>query len=506
MKLTEERIRRAVKSADRRYYDMIAQQIAARRTAASRKGRLTMKNIRKIGKYVFAGVLAAAVLCGGGIAATVAMRGRENVNIFERSSSQTESSIVTEQKAGEKPVLHLTEDDSKRMPMSSLLQRFWLTETDKGYYWCRADEDNRRSFYSYLDKESGESVPLCIRPNCLHDGSEFCTASTEAYGKEQLFAYGGKLWTISTAKTDGHPHAAVLCYEPDGSSITRIADFSFPYDAYTNSLLAEIQFRGYLFALIEIDVPIQADALFDAGNLMRGYALVCYELAAGKADFLWTSEPDPAHPSPREDPSMLWGSGDAVYFGGPKINKGCAVYEINLHTPEIKKIISDIPDCIVPARDGVYYVTHDMNGSALMRYDYQTGGETRLNRTAMSGDIDWTSGFAADDRYFYSFSRKPLTAEEMEQAPGSVFGCRLHISDHDCQPAAEIDIDEWSTAFPYSIVCSDNEYFYMKWDEPAENGSETEYLIRTKIDALIADGTPPAEWERLLILSGRTVN
>ncbi len=125
MKLTEERIRRAVKNADRRYYDMIADYVREQRAeAASRKGKRTMEkreNKRKIGKIAIGAAITAAVLGAGGIAAAVAMRGSQGGNIFDRGSSN-EPAVVSVQEQPE--ALRLTDDTRTAAPYHLGGQRY----------------------------------------------------------------------------------------------------------------------------------------------------------------------------------------------------------------------------------------------------------------------------------------------------------------------------------------------------------------------------------------------
>ena len=230
MKLTEERLRRAVKSANRRYYDMIAERIADRRTA-SQKGRHLMK---KTAKFVLGAGIAAAVLGAGGYAAMVALR--NNQGIFGEESRDISSMAEEQSSKGRteqsEQTLHLDLTDQywyPAMQTSELGNDYFYTQSDTGWYHsCRislqaSDGDPNTDAFGraaqdydkkhpnqiakankpvcYLDSESGEDVILCAKPDCLHDGNEYCEATTTAYTHGNLLWHEGVRRRSITART-----------------------------------------------------------------------------------------------------------------------------------------------------------------------------------------------------------------------------------------------------------------------------------------------------------------
>ena len=216
MKIREKDFLRAVKCADRRYYNEVRERIAE---AALRKGERIMEQQEKkhiTRKFVVGTLLAAAVLGGGGIAATVAMRGSGSI---KSEFSYEQSSAAEVQQTEDIPELHLTPEGTYTWQNMHGLHASmfsgaysWFAETDSGYYFEQSSYDeiwqidaedsdsymsnayNMRGYYAYKDKETGETVPLCARPNCLHDGNEYCVASTKAYYRSQLFSYENQLY------------------------------------------------------------------------------------------------------------------------------------------------------------------------------------------------------------------------------------------------------------------------------------------------------------------------
>lgn len=394
MKLDDQTLRAAVREADSRYYDMVKRRIAETKAeAAARKGRHLMQKqkIRRITKYALTAVIAAAVLGAGGIAATVAMRGAHGGN------NHTEQTVTVQ--SG----LTLTNQEWNDLFCKSYGQyvspqeHLWFAATDKGFYHeqiyrteIRTDADGNYDGYGWLDwyenlpmnhgivftdSETGETLPLCARANCLHDGSDFCEASTKGYAaRSALIPYGDALYALAAKRNDKGEYDAgyVLAYAPDGSGITELAHFDVHPKA---ELIGDpVLHRGCIFAIYK-DYSYYGEETGDevTGEIKRqissGFVVRGYELASGKTAEIFRSMPGADEGKEYDVPNgSLLAAGDRLIFSywhakwPSALAKG--TYAVNLVTGETKalNLIGD------SASTGIY----DVNGTELLYDGVQT--------------------------------------------------------------------------------------------------------------------------------------
>lgn len=266
-------------------------------------------------------------------------------------------------------------------------------------------------------------------------------------------------------------------------------------------------YRGYLFAPVTLIFTITGDSL-DEEHTFEGGSVVCYELATGKGSILWTDIPDLEKGGSKDSPSALYGRGDKLYM--QMKNK---ISELDLNTLEVKTVSN--ADKAIFTQDALFYEEGNYEDSRFMRYDYETGEETRIRRTEVS--FDATRGeLAADDKYFYLSYVEDTGSED----PGERWQQTLIVTDHSYQPVVTIELGANDT-YSGREVYSDGEYLYRIWqDDPVTETWENDeahysydfdidpnaYLNRIKIDDLLAGkGTDEADWETLLTLSEVTL-
>lgn len=223
-----------------------------------------------------------------------------------------------------------------------------ITETDTGWFYRKVvmDEapDESLNMYGwwgrdgiptlyYMDEETGITVPVCARANCLHDATEYCTATTPVYGYSYLTYYEGYLYAMTTKYL--HPEArynynqiegigtgdssrdecrqVLLRISPDGTEITELADFGAGVGA-TKCIVH----RGYIWCIVQRQVEGEAYehpithqmTSFVSG----GWQLWGYELATGKSATLFDAVGDPTIDHTNRAPQNLMASGDYIYF------------------------------------------------------------------------------------------------------------------------------------------------------------------------------------------------
>ncbi len=98
----------------------------------------------------------------------------------------------------------------------------FVAESENGYYfWERISQDNLYPRLMFMDKESGRVVPLCNRPDCVHEGEE-CNAYFRGQHddgggvhKEYLQYYDGNLYAVGLSED---AYVSLFRIKADGSA------------------------------------------------------------------------------------------------------------------------------------------------------------------------------------------------------------------------------------------------------------------------------------------------
>ena len=93
-----------------------------------------------------------------------------------------------------------------------------VIETDIGYYFNSTQREHMS--LRYFDKQTGKTVYLCVKPECRHDGSSYCTATDSNIEAMYTALYDNKLYIVGIE--DGN---ALTLYRAslDGTEFTRLS-------------------------------------------------------------------------------------------------------------------------------------------------------------------------------------------------------------------------------------------------------------------------------------------
>ena len=317
-----------------------------------------MKEGRKFTRRMLL-ILAAALLAIGGTAAAVAWNYKK-----EHSGDNAQNSRIDRQEDPAEFSPQLT--DQTDIPYAKS-----IAQNDNGYYyladfdWTTQEEmeDLRINQFSYdteralkyYDANSGHSVFVCAKPNCLHDRNEFCTATTKNYSiiSEPVWL-DGYVWAIALSNIEllKNPEGCtsfptvLLRYAPDGTEVTEAAQIYFAdtqyllnadLTAHRGQLWIECDYRHYITA--------EDGNLHSSSTEMRGgMGLWCYEPKARRLTQLCTSgelKKDYIPNGGSECSFDLRGQGDYVYFHKFKEDwrdpfKGAGIFRIECSTGKIE--------------------------------------------------------------------------------------------------------------------------------------------------------------------------
>lgn len=99
-----------------------------------------------------------------------------------------------------------------------------IMETEKGYYYSGSNfliEHNLR----YMDKATGKDIYLCNKPECKHDGNEFCVATTNRFHVHGYCLYSDRILVAAVEETDTHYEYKLLSISLDGSQLTDLVTY-----------------------------------------------------------------------------------------------------------------------------------------------------------------------------------------------------------------------------------------------------------------------------------------
>lgn len=379
------------------------------------------KHARKLNKAALV-LIAALILAVGGTAAAVGYSLHQHQ---QNSETELESEVFEDD----------TPPDTEHAVISPKLTNQTDTpdchkyaETDGGFFYLKTVDALNPYKYTgvgeynpydyglaYADLASGETVLVCAKPNCQHDGSEYCTATTKNYSiLSDPVWLDGYVYTIALDNREKlkNPEnctkfpTVLLRYAPDGTEVTEAAQLYL--SAFQRHAEVEvIAHRGQLWMTVGYaeshDSTDTNLGIFNHDNY-GVWEMYCYEPETKKLTTLVTSgEPQKGYGgyrAPQIDGHLhpagsdLKGSGNYVYFH--KITKdwrdpvkGAGVFRIDCRTGVIEQVISlnsDKSTRYSVCGDCVYYslaCSNMYNGvyvdeEIIHAYDLKTGADTEL--------------------------------------------------------------------------------------------------------------------------------
>ena len=356
-------------------------------------------------------ILAAALLTIGGTVAAVAWSSRKP---NDGSKQAEESSTETKKQTNENSV---TENDLMQAIIAPNLTDqqdepdcHGYAKNGKGFFFLGTEDaaldksaSGNSSALRYYDEASGETVYVCAKPNCLHDGNEFCTATTRTYTLLSDPVYlDGYVYAIATdereylekkEQCEKFP-TVLLRYAPDGTEIKQVAILNEDLNTTCSNLECElIAHRGQLWFLCvyqRILNTYDENMEISSQDVSGKYDLYCYEPEKQKVTVLATSGELQKDYHPWFRGARLKGIGDYVYLCKYESDwrdklKGSGVFRIKCSTGQIEQVVnikSRYAQFYAAAGDYVYYSysINDYNDAMLHAYNLQTGEDKEIIR------------------------------------------------------------------------------------------------------------------------------
>ena len=108
-----------------------------------------------------------------------------------------------------------------------------LMETEKGYYYNAFV--NAAYELHYLDKSTGKDVILCNKPECKHDGNEFCVGTNKKYVPFGFQLHDGTIYMAAICEGESTIDYKLVRIALDGSALSEVATIYSTNSAQANS-------------------------------------------------------------------------------------------------------------------------------------------------------------------------------------------------------------------------------------------------------------------------------
>lgn len=134
-----------------------------------------------------------------------------------------------------------------------------IMSSGSGYYYNDPSFQGSRLALKYYDTATGQSIYLCARPECLHDGNEFCNATSSKYTPCGMTMYEGMIylnvleWSFETELRE----YKLLRASPYGTYLSEICTYAkqetAPDGIMTGGAFNPIIHRGKAYLDYELD-------------------------------------------------------------------------------------------------------------------------------------------------------------------------------------------------------------------------------------------------------------
>ncbi len=357
---------------------------------------LRMKKERKQARMYLL-ILAAAMLTIGGTVAAVAWSSKKpNQNQEKPEESKSEhldiESSDTEQDLSTSIIAPNLTDQQDNPEFHG------YADNGKGFFFIGNEmgDPDKTPYHTlglrYFDEASGETVHVCAKPSCLHDGNAFCTATTQQYTTKAGPVYlDGYIYMIAVDNRDAIENGKNMKKYPtvllraaqDGTELTQLAVLDNEDDTRVTStdLIAH---RGQLWMVCAYNRTLEnfdENMAITSYDSRSKYSIYCYEPEKDKLTVLNTSGELQKDYHPFDFPyPCLKGVGDYVYF--QKDNdwrdkiKGAGVFRIQCSNGEIEQVVENkSQSAYTISGDDIFYI---VGGKILHRYDLKTGEDKEL--------------------------------------------------------------------------------------------------------------------------------
>lgn len=256
-----------------------------------------------------------------------------------------------------------------------------IMKTDKGFYYSKKSLEPLNLYY--YDAENGKSMYLCNKPECRHEGDEFCAATSDKYMVQETIMYSDSLYISAIEETETTYEYKLLRASLDGSSFSEVVTYfeldnievAPVYDWDTDQAVTIHRNKAFL--------PYRLENRNNQEIGVSGTAV--YDLETGELTYLGEKQRELA-----DWDFNFMGCGDYMYYVHEqkyktRLNrysyKDGSVEELNLEK-------GFQGDYAVYDENTIFYIKLQQE---LYKYTYDTKENTRIQHTEWNGyDFDFT--------------------------------------------------------------------------------------------------------------------
>lgn len=332
-----------------------------------------------------------------------------------------------------------------------------IMETEDGFYM---NLDSFRLSLCYYDKATGKAVYLCAKPECQHDGNEYCTATKKGVYYDGNICKSGEYVYYSTSEyveEDGKEYFRLMRVKADGTEFTELCTYQTTMsDGMMHGISAEDYGRAMAVHRGYAIVPFKD---FDLPTLMSDYTpnTMIIDIRNGSYKKL---------PSPDTDlTETQYGQGDYFLYEDwlyytismENSNNFKSLYRYDLKNGVTEKVDISVKFTSYAVIGGcIYYTTPTKNEtpSKLWRYEPESGAVTDLSAQLLIDGKPFTNAefmwngeqlIIWDEHYFTGGTAVVKTHED-----------KILFMDKDGNALADYDI--WDSPIPSRTDMNDKEY------------------------------------------------
>ena len=438
----------------------------------------------------------------------------------EKTSSSSGNNSTVEN-TGNKVDDTLPQCDPANLPDAYNFSRQCIMKGEVGYYYTSyvgIGEDQATKAICYYDTATGKSIPLCSKPQCTHDGNDFCVATGGgAYHLYDSLAamYNGYIYRLgSNAEETDVWTLSLLKADLQGNELSRVADICTA--PLTDNTMITPEIRSAVFHYGKLFVAVS--------TLEKNWNTVLYvvDLASGEVKEISLATP--------EKGTTEWGistcsymtaDGDWLYY----VIRNCkfdnsnvqsevhmtynrtVMHRFNIKTGETQTIsvLPDIYSSFSVADEVVYYTVADRreNTFSLYSYDIKADKTTtfadKIQRKYIDGkyvDDEHKVTVVTDKKYLYVctrglegyHSKNDETKELQDDIDFYIYSLDGKELLHGL-PGIDMTLDDYS----YGFSAIDGE-IYLNFRDTDFTGEDLTGLYKIKTEDLINGST---EWTKL---------
>lgn len=298
-----------------------------------------------------------------------------------------------------------------------------IMKTESGYYYGKKNSELELHYY---DSKNGKSMYLCNKPECRHDGNEFCAATSDKYIVMEMALYGDDIYINALEQTEKTYQFKLLRASGDGSSLSEVVTY---FETASKDMAPDYLFQEGMKLVVhrgKVFLPYSLMNVHNADIGVCGTAI--YDLQTGELTYLWEKDMELT-----EFDENFSGCGDYMYFVRAKGSRK-HLYRYSYKTGTSEKLelergfrgqyalydentcfyIKDTGDLYLYKHDTGENINVDCDKWTGMWQEVQVAGRSErinvhtpvIDSVLSDGEYVYTAEFMSFDNFFYPYMER----------------------------------------------------------------------------------------------------